>query len=325
MPATVTHAFFAIDVYQNLRKGDKLLVNKEFNRLKMFGQSTDSMMFYNIESLKKGKKLRQFQNFFHTNYSQKFFVKLCKTIKLQNLQNDQDVLAFLYGFICHYVLDSIVHPFVVYKTGVMDKNDKTTFKYNNLHSYMETYIDNYMILQKTNHKPYNFRLDKFCFDTRCFSNSLNNVIDVVFDDVFNIKNMSKIYYKSLKQMKSFLRKYRYDRFGIKKIGYRGIDLFTSKSFFKFDVLSYHYFPDNKKYFLNTNHNIWYNPINHNISSNDSFDDLYKKSIKEAVYIIKCVNDYFNDKNIVLEEVFTNKSYLSGLDCNVPLNYKKFEF
>lgn len=324
MPATVTHAFFTIDVYNKLRKG-KIIDSKDLNKLKMFGQSTDSMMFYNIESLNKGKKLRDFQYLFHTCKSQEFFVKLCNYIKNNDLQDNSEVISFLYGFICHYVLDSTVHPYIIYKTGVMDKDNKNTYKYNNLHSYMETFIDNVMIRQKTKDNPYSFRLDKFCFDTKSFSKELDNLIDNVFKDVFNINNMSKIYFKSLKQMKRFLKRYRYDKYGIKINCYRIIDLFTYKNTFKFKSLSYHYHTSYSDYFLNTNHLIWYNPVNINLSSHSSFFDLYDKAILEACSIIMDVNKYFEGIDIDLEKVFTNKSYLSGLDCSIPLNYKKFFF
>ena len=36
-------------------------------------------------------------------------------------------------------------------------------------------------------------------------------------------------------------------------------------------------------------------------------------------------DYINGKNIELEKVFTNKSYLSGLDCEIGEDFKFFEF
>ena len=73
MPATITHAFFTMDVYQKLSKEEQLLATDDLTQLRMFGQSTDSMMFYNIENLKKGKNLRKFQYFFHTTKTQEFF------------------------------------------------------------------------------------------------------------------------------------------------------------------------------------------------------------------------------------------------------------
>lgn len=325
MPATITHAFFTMDVYQKLSKEEQLLATDDLTQLRMFGQSTDSMMFYNIENLKKGKNLRKFQYFFHTTKTQEFFTCLCQYIKEKNLFEHSDVLAFLYGFICHYVLDSNVHPYIIYKTGVMEKGIKKTFCYNNLHSYMETFLDNEMVACRTKEKIYSFRSDHFCFDTRSFSKELNDMINSVFQDVFGINQMAKIYYDSLRQMKRFLRRYRYDQYGIKMKAYQFIDLFTSPSMFKLKALSYHYPHQNREYFLNYTRAIWYNPVDPNLSSHESFFDLYQKSISEACSIIHEINLYFHGKSSDLTKIFTNKSYLSGLNCNIPLQYKKFSF
>lgn len=325
MPATVTHAFFSIDVWNKLDKKNQLLGEEYLTQLKMFSQSMDSMMFYNIESLKKGKMMRGFQYYFHTTDTQKFFTQLCQYIKEHQLSRNSEVLAFLYGFICHYVLDSTTHPYIIYKSGVMDKKKEKTYRYNQVHAYMETFLDCEVIRMKTNKNPYQFRLDQFCFDTKPFSLELGQLIDSVFFDVFKLDNMSKIYFQSLKQMKGFLRRYRYDPFGIKMFGYRIIDLFTSRSAFKFKALSYHYPNQDRDYFLNYSHTIWHNPVEPKFSSHASFFDLYDQAVKEACSIIRQVNLYLSGKNVSLEHIFKNKSYLSGLNCTVPLNYKKFAF
>lgn len=325
MPATVTHAFFTIDVYQKLRKKEQLLDSKALQQLKMFGQSMDSMMFYNVESLHKGKQLRNFRYYFHLNSSQDFFLSLCSNILEKKLDKDPEVLAFLYGFICHYVLDSTVHPFVIYQSGFMDKKKKETYRYNGIHTYMETSIDNELTLLRTNKNPYSFRLDQFCFDTTPFSENLQGVINDVFLDVFSMKDMSTIYYRSLRQMKRFVRKYRYDRFGIKRLGYRIIDSFTKDAVFRFQSLSYHYPRTYKDYFLNSDHQIWYYSMDPSISSHESFFDLYEKSIQEACDMISKVRDFFDGKKVDLKKVFTNKSYVTGLDCNRKPDFKKFRF
>ena len=51
-------------------------------------------------------------------------------------------MAYLYGMLSHYVLDSTVHPFIIYKTGNFNKKNKETYKYNHLHNEMESYIAN---------------------------------------------------------------------------------------------------------------------------------------------------------------------------------------
>ena len=79
MPATMTHACFAKDVYDILP--DDIKNSLSISRLKMFGQSTDSLMFYNLLSLSPGKDIRKFQSFFHRNQSQEFFLNLTRYIK----------------------------------------------------------------------------------------------------------------------------------------------------------------------------------------------------------------------------------------------------
>lgn len=324
MPSTITHAYFAKDVYKSLKNKDKILDKSYINRLTMFGQSSDPLMFYNVESIFKGKKIREFHSYFHTHDSRKYFINLCNIIKDNNLYNDKDVMSFLYGFICHYVLDSNVHPFVIYKTGYFDKKNKDTYKYNVLHEYMETYIDNIFVRDREHINPYTYSLDNI-FDNTKFSDNLCYVINKSFKDTFNINNMSKIYYKAINQMLRFTRRYRKDKYGIKKKAYSLIDKVTDKKTFKFKVLSYHTKISDDEYFLNTNNKIWYNPMDNKISSHKSFYELYDTSIKEAVKIISEVNKYFNNEKIDLNKVFTNKNYLSGLDCSIPLDFKYFSF
>ena len=57
MPATITHAYFAKDVFDILPSNIKNII--DCSRIKMFGQSMDSLMFYNLFSILPGKKIRQ--------------------------------------------------------------------------------------------------------------------------------------------------------------------------------------------------------------------------------------------------------------------------
>ena len=323
MPATIAHAYFSKDVFDILPNN---LKNKiDCSRIKMFGQSVDSLMFYNLISVLPGKKIRDFQAYFHKNKSQEYFVNLINYIKDNNLYNDMDVCSYLAGFICHYVLDSNIHPYIVYKTGIFDKKQKNTYKYNHVHTFMETFIDNDMVKRREKINPYKFRLDKFCFDLRNFSDSLNKVIDNSFEKTFNIHNMSKIYYKSLKQMKNYLYFLRRDPSGIKKNIYKTIDTFTAKNFFRFESISYYYPLEDKHDYLNSKHKLWRNPTTYNMTSTESFVDLYLKSIKLAKVLICASFDYIDGKNIELEKLFLNNSYVTGLDCELNKELKYFDF
>ncbi len=323
MPATAVHAYFAQDLNDILPKEIK---NKlDVDRLKTFGQSTDSLMFYNLFSILPGKNIRDFQKYFHTNKTQEFFINLINYIKENDYTEDIDVNSFLVGAICHYVLDSTLHPYIYYKTGYFNKNDKSTYKYNNVHTFMETFLDNDMIKRRESINPYKFNISKFSFDTSKFSNELNDTIKYTFKETFDVDNMDKIYYKSLKQMRNSIFIFRQDRYGIKKFFYKLADTFTSKRVFRFEAISYHYPLNDRHNFLNENHKLWRNPCDYSLTSEESFLDLYLRALKLAKVMICASFDYINGKDIELEKVFINKSYITGLDCELDKELKYFEF
>lgn len=322
MPATVTHAFFAKDVYEILP--NDIRKSLDLNRCKMFAQSTDSLMFYNLFSLLPGKKIRDFQKYFHSHQTQEFFINLLRFMK-DNKTKDCDTSSFLVGFICHYALDSTLHPYIIYKTGIFQKKVPSTYKYNNIHTFMETFIDNDMIRRRLRTNPYKFNISKFCFDTYEFSDKLKEAINYSFYNTFKLKDMDKIYYKSLKQMKSAINLFRRDPSGIKKDIYKIVDTFTGRGTFRFEAVSYHYPLKDRHNFLNSNHNLWRNPTTYKMVSTESFVDLYLKAIKLAKVLICASYDYLNNKDIDLEKIFTNNSYVTGLDCQLNKELKYFEF
>ena len=322
MPATITHAFFAKDVYDILPNA--IREQCDLDRCKMFGQSVDSLMFYRLFSILPGKDIRRFQKYFHNHQTQEFFLEVLHYMKENSIQ-DKDTISFLIGFICHFALDSTVHPFVYYKTGNFIKHNPSTYKYNNVHAFMESFIDNDMIQRRENTNPYKFPIGSYCFQLEPFSYGLNQTIQNSFDKVFHLSNMDQIYYQSLKQMKRALVLFRRDPYGIKKFFYRLMDTFTPKGCFRFEAVSYHYPLEDRHNFLNSNHSLWRHPASYDTTSEESFVDLYLKAIKKAKTMICSSMDYLNGKNVDLEKVFPNNSYVTGMDCESKKELRYFDF
>ena len=322
MPATVTHAFFAKDVYDILPS--EIQDCLDVDRSKMFGQSVDSLMFYNLFSFARGKRIRHFQSYFHTHHTQEFFINLLRYMK-ETPDLDKDTYSFLLGFICHYALDSTLHPYIIYRTGIFDKKNPGTYKYNNVHAFMESFLDNDMIMRRMKTNPYHFHHTKFCFDIYPFSSTLKKAIDYSFYNTFHLNNMSKKYYKSLKQMKTAIKVFRRDPYGIKKFFYKLLDSFTPKSTYRFEAVSYYYPLKDKHNYLNSNHTMWRHPAAYDITSTESFVDLYLKSIKKAKVLMCASYDYIHGKAIDLEKIFQNISYTTGLDCDDKREFKYFDF
>ena len=325
MPATATHTFFALDIYDLLDEDSKEKVGNNPEKLKMFAQSMDPIMFFNVANLRRGKDVRRFHRYFHENKTGEYLKSLVEYIKEYNLVDNPEVMSFLYGAISHYELDSTVHPYVIYKTGWLDKDNPDTYKYNGVHNFMEAFLDNDMIRRRTNSNPYTFSVSDFTFDIEPFTEGLANMLDDVFKKVYDVNYMSEYYYVCLKQMEKCLQRFRRDPNGIKRNFYKFIDSFTSKKAFRFEPVSYYYPLDDRHNFLNSNHDVWYNPTDPSIKSNKSFVELYLEALDESDKMIKDVNRYLAGKRVNLDKVFGNKSYTTGLDCDIPKDFKAFQF
>lgn len=323
MAGTITHSYFIMDVYDRLSIKSKELLIEEKENLKVFAQNTDCLFFYNLVSLKKGKNIRKFGYYAQKEKAYLFFSTLINYIKCNNKQYDSKNIAFLYGMLSHYILDSTIHPLIIYKTGSFNSHKKSTYKYNQLHGEFESYIDNYFISIKENMDPYKFRCDKCCFNLTS-SDSLIDTIDFVYKEVYDIKDYHKYYYKSIKQMKAFYRIFRYDRTGIKRNFYTFVDLLMPKCIYRTVPLSYRI--KNMKDKMNLDNKEWVYPTDKKIKSNLSILDLYNKALDTCVNTIKEINNYlYYDKNIDLFKVIKNYNYSTGLDSDIKKEPKYFEF
>lgn len=324
MPATITHAYFANDLYDVLPIGLKKLLMDDKQKLRMFAQSTDPLIFYNLLK-KKDQKIREFQSYFHQNKTGDFFINLINYIKYNNYYQNSEIMAFLYGFLSHYILDCKIHPFIIYKTGFFKEDDNKTYKYRNMHDYMENFLDNYMIKQKEGINPYKFKFYDFWYSKEPFSKELIEVIDYAFKETYNIKDFSKYYYKALNDMYKALKYLRYDRYGIKMFIYKSFDKFAKDKTFKLQAISYHTNLKDEKNYLNANHTLWFHPSLKREKHHESFIELYRIALDEILSTIKEVNKYLKDtKKVNLKKLIKNNSYLTGKDCHNKNNLKYFE-
>ena len=324
MAGTLTHAYFSLDLYDKLsiRSKELLMHNKE--DLKMFSQNTDPLFLYKIATPWKQKKLRKFAYFSQSNKSLEFFTTLINYIKYNDYLYNPQVMAYLYGMLSHYVLDSSIHPYIIYKTGYLKKDDSSTYKYNMLHEELETYIDNYLVVMKEKIKPHKFKCHKFCFNVDRFDKGLVDVIDWTYKEVYGIENFSKYYLDSCKYMKKFYKRFRYDPIGIKKIFYFLVDKITPKKTLRTVPLSYKVRRMKDK--LNLDHQVWYNPTDKRNKYNTSVLEIYTSALDKTVSMINDINQYmYYDKKINLNKVIGNLSYVTGKDCDNKKELKYFEF
>ena len=298
MAGNLTHAYFVLDLYDKLSIRSKELLMYEKENFKLFAQSTDILYYYS----KKDKKMKEFSKYTKNNKVFEFFETLINYIKYNNHQYNSQVIAYLYGMISHYVLDSTINPYIIYKTGNKDE----------LHKEIELYLDCYFTTLKTGYKPKDFRCFEFCFNHSKIDKKLIEVMDFTYNEVFGIKDFHDYYLIAVEDIRNYYKKYKYDPVGIKK------KLLKKDTFYvnKYD----------KHKLFNLDHNTWFNPCDNRIKSSESILELYMDALYKCKKIIKNINDYlYYDKKINLKRTIGNLSYETGIDCNKKKELKYFEF
>ncbi len=323
MAGTITHAYFACDLYDKLDKNTKSNLKDYKENLKTYSQGHD-IFFFTFNFL--NHKTKKIGSYMHKHDTRNFFKNIVLYIKDNNLQNNYEIMSFLYGYICHYSLDSTVHPYVTYKTGIFNKKKKETYKYNSKHSDLESYVDAYMINSREKIMPNKYKIHKFCFNTKV-SNELSKLIDYIYNKTYGFKHMSIYIKEGIINMRVSYRFLRYDPFKIKVKAYKFIDKITGKKIKKLRPISYAYDLTKNKDYLNFEHKKWCHPRYKNEVYTYSFMDLYNNALDMALNIIKSVNGILYDNNPVdnLDNIFLNLSFSSGKDCNDKTKNKFFEY
>jgi len=315
MPATYTHHIFTKDVYKVINENIKDKIDKDIFNL--FGKSFDILYF--------SKPI--IGRYAHNHNSNLYFQNIIKYIRKNNLFNNAQVLAYLYGSICHYVLDSTIHPYVFYKTGLHSYRNKLTKKYKGKHNYMEYMIDAIIYEERNNKKIYKAKLGKEMFPKIKFNKELGNIIDYTYFDTFNFQNVSKYIKKGYKNYKFVVKYIMQSKYGIKYYIYKFLDLFN---IFKKRVLTNvcYYIKKLDYSVLNLEHKKWFYPVDKKISFHYSFYDLYDVSIEKARKIINDLDNVIDKDEKELKKVLKNignLSYSTGKNVDKYYPMKYFEY
>ena len=326
MPQLITHNLFGKDVFNKLDKNIQSSFEQEIPTYEMFCQSFDNFLYYASFNIKKTKKINFLSKRGHKTNVRKYFMNILKNIIELNLQNDPSALAYLYGSINHYVLDSTCHPLIFYKTGVYDRRKKETKKFMGLHGDMESNIDAFFYINKCKKVYHKVNVVKEFIPKIKFSNNLKIIMDKTFLETFDEENVAKYYFKSYNLSRILYRIFINDKYGIKKKLYK---IFDKVVWFRHNNYEYYttYIKQPNLSYLNINRKKWFYPSDKTIESTDSFIDLYDKSIKKSVMLITLANDVINGKKDIkeFEKNIGNLSYVRGLDCDHSKYMRTFEF
>ncbi len=302
MPSSIVHRYIGLDTLNKLDKKPYEIINKRVNNYILYCQCTDVLYFYRIIGF-GGKRIQNLGHQFHWHSVFKSFDYL---LKLNKKNKDPELFTFIAGFITHYKADSICHPFINFQA-----EDKDKIKMYDKHFMIETYLDSYYLHKRENVDHRKYRIYKLVFNYTK-EKVIEDAVEGLYKNIFNAEGVGKCYYKGVSSMKRVFKYIRLDRFKIKKLLLKLIDL-NHFHVRRTRYLSYNFPLDNNDKILNLSHKEWHNNRDASIKSNKSFDDLWEDVVNASYPIINELYKYvFEDKKVDLYKLIGNVSLSSGL-------------
>lgn len=320
MPGFVTHYIFGRETYRMLSSASQ----KEnlYRHRAAYGlglQGPDIFFYYLPSYVLHGHNIGALA---HAEGTNAFFSGLLRScMRFTSDEDCQIAEAYLEGFLGHYILDTICHPYIY----AMTPYDRKANDYFSHHAYLETDIDTEFLDSKLHRQPRNFRQA----DTIALSHRQKKVIATMLHDAYRyaypqLKLHKITMYLGIFSMQLGLRILR-DGSGQKKVLFRFLErLFPGYPIFSpliaSDTLFFRTDP------LNLRHADWTNPWDSSLHSSESFLELYDKSMQIYLDRLKKLYDVLHaDRNSgnreqLAEEFLSgygNRSFHSGLDCSIP--------
>ena len=213
MPALLTHDFFGKDLYELTRNsswfpyGGKISPEAVYHMFLLGNQGPDPFLYSQLTpSYLAGK---QFGGLLHHEKVEEVF-EAFRRIALSLSGAEQDlVYSYLLGFVCHYTLDSIVHPFVysqeyaICDAGVKGLDRRDHFQ---VHGQIEADLDMMMLRQRKGVGPrkYNYTHDVLKAEPEMIT-LLNSAFQALAHEVYSVNLPEDAFIKGMRDMRLTIR------------------------------------------------------------------------------------------------------------------------
>jgi hypothetical protein len=226
--------------------------------------------------------------------------------------------SFLFGFISHYAMDVKIHPYIYYHVGQYDKDLPETYHMRGLHLKFERSVDCLLIQKELGIPSRKMNLTKKHFTLKEAPQVVNELMAHTLNKQFKITNGYEIYDSSVKVMYKVLKYIVTDRFGIKKQLYKILDMFNKTTdLMKQDLSMFHHL---EKYdYHNDSQKEWKHPITGEVFTK-TVQDLFEEAYQFASDLIQKTDQYLSGEDIDLNQVFTNLSFNTGVDCSYGMDF-----
>ena len=111
MPGFTTHYILGMKAFNDLPSNPLKHIISKYRWLYQLGLQGPDMFFYNIPILRH-RDYRNVGSYMHEHHVNLFFdVYLKQIAQIHSKQQREQAVAYFCGYLCHYIGDSICHPY----------------------------------------------------------------------------------------------------------------------------------------------------------------------------------------------------------------------
>lgn len=292
MPGFTTHYIMGMKAYNDLPNNQLKFVIAKYRWLYQLGLQGPDMFFYNIPILRH-RDYRNVGSYMHEHLIGEFFSCYLKhLVDIPHRQHRDQALAYFAGYLCHYVGDSICHPYVYGRIQYDVK--KPNSQHHGRHAALENDIDALLLMKYKKKKPSQFnQAATICLnglEMQFLSHFLSSCINETYYPITysnNFQVTQRMVHRSILAMRFGCRTLA-DPSGKKKDRIEFVESIFLKTPIASKKIVSDSIPDPEES-LNLNHSTWCNPWDKRLASNASFPDLFHLCLSKCNMIYSLIN------------------------------------
>ncbi len=293
MPGFTTHYILGMKAYNDLPSNSLKHLIAKYRWLYQLGLQGPDIFFYYIPVLRH-RDYRNVGSYMHEHHISSFFQNyLLALSKISSRQQREEGLAYFCGYLCHYIGDSICHPYVYGRIGY-DAKAPTTQAHGR-HAALENDLDAILLWKYKKKKPSQFnQTATICLngmEMQFISRFLAKVINETYYPITysnNFQVSSSMVYRSILALRFGCRTLA-DPKGSKRNKIEFVENIVLGNPVASTRLVTDKISDPRKC-LNLGHETWCNPWDRRLASQTSFPELFRQCLHKCSSVYATLND-----------------------------------
>lgn len=306
MPNVLTHGLMALKAKEHVSASHIQRAISTYRDVYLFGSNgPDFLFYYNVWpwlDQQEADRVSGHGRIMHKEKINEFVDTMIAIVKKQTDKQVKEIMiSFIAGYLCHWALDSVAHPFVFYRSG----NTKGKQKYD--HYRYESMIDSKMVIEVYQEKLCKYPTRNFLSMDKKSEKVVAFLVSHAHQRVYDSTLSSKECLSSMRRAKEILPLF-FDPYTLKhgalrlleKLVYDGDRIITSHMII--GKLNQTYDE------LNINRDVWYNPTYPNNPHDETFLELFERSIGRAKVALCAFENILDDELDTMSNVLLNRSF-----------------